>query len=349
MAEIDASRHLYIVTPTPPPSPTAAPGGPDPETAAEIEAAALAWAARVDRAPLSADDRAELEAWAAADPRRAGAYARARAASAYLDRAAALGTGFRSAGHERAPVIDRRRALAAGGGLLAASLAGAVGLGVLRHRERIVTPRGDVRRVSLPEGSSVTLNTSTALRPDIEGAVRRVELIRGEALFDVAKDPARPFVVAARDLRVRVVGTSFTVRVHEDDRVEVAVREGVVEVHREGDAQPLRLTAGDVAVAAPAGELRRSSAPLETLERAMAWREGRLDLTGLTLGQAAAEFRRYSGRPIVVDDPAVAALKVAGVYSISDPEGFARAAAIGLGLEAVVEPERIRLRRSAIS
>lgn len=319
------------------------------ESAADIDAAAQAWAARSDRGPLSPQDEVALREWLEADPRRAGAYARALAADVYLSRAAALGAGFDPRKLSTRPAMGRRRVITAGGGLLAASLVASAGLGLSSWRSRIVTPKGDVRRVSLPEGSAVTLNTATAVRPDLGDQLRRVDLIRGEALFDVAKDHRRPFIVFAGGVRVRAVGTSFSVRVREDREVEVQVREGVVEVWRRSDTSPVRLTAGGVALAPRQGPISHDHRPIESVERAMAWREGRIDLAGMSLAEAAAEFRRYSDRAIVTDDETVARMTVAGVYSISDPEGFARAAALSLGLEAVVTPSEIELRRSELS
>lgn len=319
-----------------------------PEAAVDIEAAALTWAAKADRGPLSGEDQAALEAWAEADPRRAGAYARALAANAYFDRAAALGSDFRPKRPALGETLDRRRVMTAGGALLAASVVAGVGLATLSGRGRIATPKGDVRRVSLPEGSAVTLNTDTAIRPVLGLQMRRVDLLKGEALFDVAKDSARPFVVFARDIQIRAIGTSFTVRVRDDHQVEVAVREGIVEVSRAAQAA-VQLSAAMTALASPTGDIARAVSSLEALERAVAWREGRLDLAGMSLAAAAAEFGRYSDRPILIEDPAVAAMTVTGVYSVSDPEGFARAAALSLGLVATSAPDGIRLGKSGLS
>ncbi|MBC7166370.1 FecR domain-containing protein [Phenylobacterium sp.] len=303
------------------------------ESAAEIEAAAAVWAARVDRGPLAPEEQSALDAWAAADPRRAGAYARAMAANAYFDQAAALGPNLPA---DAAPAWTRRRTFAAAGGAIAASLFGVVGANLLWTRGRIATPKGDVRRISLPEGSAVTLNTDTAIRPDFSASERRVELLRGEALFDVAHDPSRPFRVVADGVSVEAIGTSFTVRRHEDGAVEVIVRQGLVDVRRVGAASGLRLPAATASrVDSDQPILAKALSP-EAVDKAMAWREGRLDLTGKTLAAAAAEFARYSDYEIRFEDPALGRLEVSGVYSISDPEGFARAAALSLGL--VAEP-----------
>jgi transmembrane sensor len=316
------------------------------ESSADIDAAAAAWAARVDRGPLSNEDQAALEAWASRDPRRAGAYAKALAVSAHLDRAQGLGADFAPAAHPVAKATGRRRLLATGGMLAAASVVGAIGYGAFSLKGRVTTAKGDIRRAPLDDGSAVTLNTDTAIRAAFDGKIRRVDLLRGEALFDVAKDPARPFVVVAGDVRVRAVGTSFTVRSHTDGQVGVIVREGVVEVWRGSQGRPVRLSAEHAVQVASAGALAPTTVGAAAVDRAMAWRQGQIDLDGLTLGQAASEFARYSDRRIIIDDPALAGLKMAGLFSASDPDGFAKAAALSLGLVATQEADGVRLSRS---
>jgi len=316
------------------------------ETAAAIDAAAADWAARVDRAPLTPEEKQALEAWAAADPRRAGAFARAQAVSLHFDRAQALGAGFEPHRHPVAQGQSRRQLLAIGGMGIAAIVTGAVGYGVFSLRGQLTTRKGDIRRTSLSDGSAVTLNTATTLRTAFDDRRRRVYLLRGEALFDVAKDAARPFVVAAGPVRVRAIGTSFTVRRRGDDAVEVLVREGVVEVTRPG--QPAVRLAADHTVLVPArGPAQPTQLPTGHAERAMAWRQGQLDLDGLTLAEAAEEYARYTDRRIHIDDPAVAGLKITGLFSISDPEGFARAAALSLRLAVTPTPDGVRLQSAA--
>jgi transmembrane sensor len=316
------------------------------ERAGEIDAAAAEWAARVDRAPLTEAEQQALEAWAAADVRRAGAYAKARAVSAHFDRAQALGPDFVPARHPAALRQSRRRILAGGLGLAAAGLAGAAVFVAQDLSGRIATRKGDVRRVPLSDGSAVTLNTDSAVRPAFEPHLRQVALLRGEALFDVAKDVPRPFVVMAGPVRVRAVGTSFTVRRLDEDTVKVLVREGVVEVSRGAGEPPLRLTADCSAVIARSRPLRAVALAPGRAERATAWRQGLLDLDGMTLTQAAEEFRRYTDRRILIADPAVGAMRVAGLFSISDPDGFARAAGLSLGLSVGETPDGVQLSRA---
>lgn len=329
---------------------TNAPEQKRPESASEIENSAASWAAKADRGDLSFDEQIALEKWLGADTRRLGAYARALAVNAHFDRAAALGPGFSPDDFEEArpsppPALKRRHFLFAGGAALAASVAAAVGFGALSAGAAVVAAKGDTRRIALAEGSAITLNTDSRIEPRFEERLRQVDLVKGEALFDVSRDRNRPFVVHAGDVRVRVLGTSFSVRRFNDGAVEVAVLEGHVEVGAAGELHPHSLRRGQRVRVSPRGDFRIERVSHAALERSVGWRRGIIDLQGMTLAQAAAEYARYSDRRIVIADPAVGAMKVTGVYSTSDPLGFARAAALSLGIQAIPTADGVRLNR----
>ncbi|MFL9841824.1 FecR domain-containing protein [Sphingomonas sp. ST-64] len=317
--------------------------------ASEIDAAAADWAARIDGRPLDAAEEAAFASWLEADSRHAGAYARALAVNAYFDRAVALGPDF--APVDPAPPspaafavpVGRRTAMLGGGALLAASAAGVLGWSLAAKPNAIETAKGDLRRVTLAEGSAITLNTDSRVEPRIEGEQREAELARGEALFDIAPDPDRPFVVHAGAVAIRVLGTRFAVRRFDDGGVALTVLEGLVEVSTQGGARLERLAGGERSHITPGAPIRTERVPQEALERAVGWRNGLIDLNGMTLEQAAAEYARYSSQRIEIADPATRALRVTGVYSTSDPIGFARAAALSLGLSAERTDAGIRL------
>jgi transmembrane sensor len=119
----------------------------------------------------------------------------------------------------------------------------------------------------------------------------------------------------------------------------------VVEVWRGAEGKPVRLTAEHAVRVAEVGVLAPTEVGAAAVDRAMAWRQGQIDLDGLTLDQVADEFARYSDRRIVIDDPTVAKLKMTGLFSASDPDGFAKAAALSLGLRATPEADGVRLSR----
>ncbi len=135
-------------------------------------------------------------------------------------------------------------------------------LALAPHGNRYTTPVGGVASVPIADGSQVTLNTDSQIRIALTNTERDVELRRGEAFFEVHKDPTRPFVVQIGDKRVIAVGTKFSVRRDGDD-VEVVVTEGKVQVEDGAAAQASRasgsadvfLTPGSVAHVGEAGIL----------------------------------------------------------------------------------------------
>lgn len=319
---------------------------PVPQTAHEIDAAAADWAARADRG-LSPEEAQTLEAWLAGDIRRVGAYAKARAVMLYTDRAQALGRtydpeAFRAAG---APARPSRRLLI--GGTAAAAVAAAVfGVGLRLKPVVYSTRRGEVRVISLQDGSVITLNTASKVAVSYSERRRDVKLVAGEALFDVAHDQSRPFVVAAGDTQVRAVGTSFTVSHIGATPVRVLVREGVVEVNRPKLAAPVR-AAANTRVLAPIQAISVESAAVPAAEvgRALAWREGRIAFEGETLAQAAEQFSRYSDIRIVIADAGTANEEITGLFQANDPVGFAQAVATSLDLKTQVGAGEVRISR----
>ena len=323
------------------------------QTSPAIDAQAAEWAARVDGGPLSDGEQAALDAWLGADVRRVGAYAKARAVFAHVQRARALGPDYDAAEFAQPepparPGLSRRR-MWMGGAAAAAGVVAAAGVGLqvgLPGHYR--TRRGEVRLVPLPDGSSMTLNTASRAVIEFTGTERRVRLVEGEALFDVAKDPARPFLVAAADTQVRAVGTSFVVRCLARAPVQVLVREGVVEVKRRAApeaATPVRLPANMRAVASTGGAVATSNVTAAEVQRELVWREGLLSFEDMPLDQAVTEFARYSATPIVIDDPALARETVTGLFRANNPGGFARAVADALDVRAEVTSREVRLYR----
>ena len=319
------------------------------ETAQEIEEAAAQWAARLDRAPLTAEDERALEAWLVGDVRCAGAFAKARAVALHTERARALGPQFDAAAFAPQTVFKpqvvapptRRIAF----GAIAAVLAGVVVSGAIwsQMRAQVYATRiGQVQVAPLEDGSVVTLNTASEIEVNYSETRREIELVSGEALFDVAKNAARPFIVNAGDTQVRAVGTSFSVRRLEGRPIEVLVSEGVVEVTHDGNVR--RVAANVRAVTAARAVEVAAIAPAK-VERQLAWRDGRLVFEGETLREAAREFERYSDTRIVIADPELAGRTITGLYVPTDPVGFARAVGKAMNLKVAVSEGEVRLSR----
>jgi len=320
------------------------------KTAHQIDAEAADWAARLDRGPLAAEQEVQFRDWLQRDVRCMGAFGRIRALALTSERARALGPDFDPAAFEPAAAVPRRRMLQIGGAIAACAVVSAGGAWhVLRVHGRFSTGKGETKVVALKDGSVLTLNTNSEVQVRYSDELRSVELIRGEALFDVAKNKARPFVVTAGDTNVRVVGTSFSVRRLEAAPVQVLVREGIVEVFKPNvaGARPVRITANTMAVAQMdnAAAIAAMPVPVAQLHRQMAWQKGQLAFEGETLAQAAAEFARYSDTRIIIDDPALANKEIAGLFKATDPVGFARAIAISLNARARIGEGEVRLAR----
>ncbi|WP_235528343.1 FecR family protein [Sphingomonas sp. Leaf231] len=217
-------------------------------------------------------------------------------------------------------------------GAMAASAAGLFVIG--QRDDEYETTVGEVRRVPLADRSTMAINTASRIAVAYTATRRSVTIDRGEAWFRVTKDPAKPFVVAAGRVRVEAVGTAFSVR-RRDEGADVMVTEGTVRVWVEGNAaDAVQLTAGGALFVSDAAPMRREAVVAPTIERRLAWRSGKIDLEGETLAEAVAEFNRYSAVPIVVREPQIAEKRLYGVFRLDDPAGFARTAAVTLGVRA---------------
>ncbi|WP_443751030.1 FecR family protein [Asticcacaulis solisilvae] len=302
-----------------------------------IDEAALAWIAKQAAGPLSDADKAAFDAWHAENPRHRGAYLRAQAIWHTLDKAT-IQPNLRPQPPARKVLMTRRTAIAAGMAAVAA------GLGALLLPRRtpdavLTTTMGEFRKVPLPDKSIASLNSGSHVEVKITPKLRRVVLVEGEAWFEVAKNPEKPFVVEAGAIRVQAVGTAFSVR-RRDGGADVLVTEGIVEVWSEGGSEGSerrRLQAGDEAfVPSDATAIRVAAAPAE-VERKLAWREGNIVLDNETLDEAAAEFNRYNGQKITIADPAVGRTRFVGQYRIDQPAQFAQSVQAVTGAKVSIE------------
>lgn len=323
--------------------------GPDNPLPEGVNDVAARWAIRLDAGDLSPEEVAQLDGWRSQDIAHEAMLLRAEAALSWLDRGRALG------GHAQLPIseqvpdhprwrIGRRGFLAAAGSGVAAAIAGVL---VLRPRPLVVDSGiGEIRRVPLADGSLATLNTTSRISVALADTQRTVALEGGEAWFRVAPDKSRPFVVEAGKIRVRAVGTAFSVR-RRGEGADVLVTEGTIETWVVGREREMRrISAGSrgfVSEAQPKVEV--ATAPAE-IERTLAWRSGELALDGETLSYAVGEINRYNVRKLVVGDPGLGSEPLIGYFRTTEPENFARAVAGMTGAKVVVEGEVIRIERA---
>jgi len=309
----------------------------------EIDALAAQWAAKRDLGVLSDQEQAEFEAWLALDVRHLGAYGRAEAVLCRLDRV--NGSSVEASPTEGADRVtwSRRRVVLIG--TAAASLAVAtdvaLNLGRGSEEESFTTEIGQMREIVLADGSVVSLNTDSKIAVRFAKDSRNIRLLRGEALFDVAKNKHRPFIVSAGDTKVRAVGTSFTVSMLPERPIQVLVKEGVVELQRPGGAS-VRATANIRALAPTNAPIVTVALPEDKVARDLAWQHGDIALDNQTLEDASEEFSRYSEVRIVVD-PAVANRTITGLFASNDPVGFAKAASEVLKLHCETKGSEVRI------
>ena len=315
----------------------------------EVNRQAAEWALKLDAGPLALTEQSALEHWLDSDVRHPGALGRVIATLARVDRLGAIGTGSLPGLMVEEPSVWTRRRLVIGSGA-AAGLAAATVAGIVQWHdqapEEFITKIGETCTVNLSDGSTITLNTDTKLTVAFTKEARNIRLVRGEAMFHVAKDKARPFVVAAADTMVRAVGTAVNVRLLPQRPIQILVQEGVVEVTQRNMPERTRVRAG-AGTKASVSEGTAIAARLvgaTQVARDLAWQHGQLEFNNETLAAAAEEFARYSGTKIAVD-PAVADRTITGSFAAKDPVGFARATAAILELRFRVEENQVRISR----
>lgn len=322
-------------------------------TLAEVEEEAAAWVWRLDDDAASGRDRAEFEHWLRQDPRHRAAFEELGGVWHSLNDLAEAKREERVAtfvaeeqrlrvAHGTAPRRARLRRSAQW--TIAATLVVAVGfvswLQQSTEAQTLATAVGQHRSVALADGSMVRLNTNTILDTHFDRKQREIHLQKGEALFEVARNAQRPFIVTAGDTRVRAIGTAFNVRIHDGGAVEVVVTEGTVEVLPvalpEANPTPAAQT---VAAGAPrdsrelkAGERFHPEAPRRvdmlsavSLSNALAWREGAIVFDGEPLAKALEELNRYADTRLVVADEAIHDMRIGGRFRTGDVDGFIEA------------------------
>ncbi|MBO9546315.1 FecR domain-containing protein [Caulobacter sp.] len=282
------------------------------------------WLVRLGRPQVSRGRQGAFERWLSADPANLADY---QAAKALLRETQDLRTELLGELNLIPPAPCKRRAAAGwtpvtlAGGLVAAVLAVAIAPTLLtRFQDPLAgaatytTAVGEIRDVTLADGSVVTLDTATTLRAKVDGRVRRLALDNGAAYFAVVHDKAHPFQVALADRQVVVTGTHFATSLR-DGRARVELLEGSVEVRQPRvSTEPVRLTPGDQ-VSYQAGGAVRREARIDPAA-AVAWRQRRLVFQDAALSEVLAELGRYTDAKIRLADPALGRQRVTAMLPL---------------------------------
>jgi transmembrane sensor len=208
----------------------------------------------------------------------------------------------------------------------------------------IETAVGEQRTLSLEDGTRVALNTATRLKVQYDKNLRHIELQNGEALFHVAVDKDRPFVVLAGEREIKALGTSFVVRRNERD-LAVTLIDGAVSVAPVAGGS----SAAAGQVLKPGQRLIfRESQPANldapVLDKVTAWQRGQVAFDNTPLEAALAEMNRYSRVKLVAEDPAAARVRISGLFRVTESSEFAQAIARTYSLAATEQSGKIILR-----
>jgi transmembrane sensor len=320
------------------------------------------WAVRVQSSDVTRRELLALDSWLKADPRNAEAYAR-------VNKISHLGLMLRDYPEERsrlrgysklresvAPYRPRNLAQwhwATAGGAAAfgaiAALSFLLAPAFFTSSIEYASGRGEQRQVALADGSRMLVNTESEVRVDFTGRERAIELARGEAFFEVAKDATRPFVVRTASAEVRAIGTKFTVRRLDSD-TEVIVTEGRVQVRRDGKTTSSAAATQPVAVVP--GHLARvgsTSQPVQVASidaaRATAWTVGNVEFEEATLAEVIRDVNRYAAREFLIDDPSLADIRLTGRFRLGDIESVKFALRDRFDIAATEDKGVIRLSR----
>lgn len=235
--------------------------------------------------------------------------------------------------HERAPPERLRtvrvapraglhrigRPAAAAMALAVLAVIGLISWYVTRQGTPYHTEAGQISSVPLEDGSHVTLDSGSRMEVSVRANERRIDLISGDAYFEVAKDPIRPFVVRVGHARVIAVGTQFYVE-RDGSGLIVLVTEGKIRLERPPEP-PQEVAAGSEA-RLDATQLRMSHPTDLEVEETVGWRNGYLLFRDTSLADAVAKFNRYSRKTILVEDPGIAGIRIGGHFRLDDVQGF---------------------------
>lgn len=297
-----------------------------PRLAKALREEASHWWVKLDSGELADADREAFEAWRAQSADHRAAFAEICAFWGELDALKPRFVPNRATAGPRKPARARWA-------VAASLLLALVVVPLLATRPEYRSVIGEIRTIKLEDGSIVHLSSGSAFDTDFGPNRRHLELLEGEAWFEVAHDPSRPFVVRAGNGTATALGTVYDVK-NMDGKVQVTVIESRVEVDYRSPGSPNRKI---VLAAGQQTTYTNDSAPSEVrsadLDAVSAWRRGRLVFENKPLGEIVTELGRYHRGLIVITDKALRARPVNGVFRTDDPAGVIAALENSLGLK----------------
>lgn len=302
-----------------------------------IEAQAARLLARLNSDP-SPEDEAEICAWVEADPKHGVAFARAEAAWEEAERLKSAAADVtlpplaQIVSEEQQRRLSRNIMIVAAVAVTLFIIAAVVTIHTFSGVNRYETRIGQMRDIALTDGSTLHLNSDSEAEVRFTGNGRKVRVLKGEASFDVAHDPSRPFEVEARSAIIRAVGTAFNVRLR-PSLVELTVTRGAARV-RCATGTPHMVEAGRGAIIQPRN-IALTTLGSRIVGQRIAWRDRIVELDGETVEQAAGEFNRYRTAPILIGDTRVSSLRIGGRFRTTDSREFLSALQLSLPVRVV--------------
>ncbi|MFC4313783.1 FecR family protein [Steroidobacter flavus] len=300
-----------------------------------LQLIAREWVLRLADGDVTADDVEQLKAWRAAHPAHETAFCEARRSWRSLQR---FEPDFQR--HAATDAPKARATLTAArwgrvGGTIAAMAASILAVVILfdpatRMQADHLTGTGEIQKIYLPDGSRAVLNTDSAIDVAYEEGERRIELLRGEAWFEVRPDPSKPFIVHAHEGQVRAVGTAFSVRLEPDDRTTVIVSHGTVAI---SDGASITSTAS-VGERVSFGGRKLTQEGSVDIDSLLSWRERRVVIRDRPLHDAVAELDRYHRGAIVVLGPA-REQRITGIFETDGIDAGLDGIAAARGLDVI--------------
>lgn len=331
-----------------------------------LETEASAWIARLDAGHWSTADQRALREWCARSPAHRETLRRMCSTWVDLDELSVLRQVFNERSSPEPARLQWNGFWAVHAAFLVVFVAvatwwllpitlRAVGSPAI---ELYATRIGEQRTVVLTDHSTVRLNTNSLLEVDYRPDERRVRLVKGEALFEVAKDARRPFLVNAAAASVRAVGTRFSVRLQHDD-VEVVVSQGSVTLARSGTNANAAESRTHLLVVRPeqiavvgdrtTDPIHVTTVDVHEVERRLSWTQGVLEFDGEPLEKVIAEVSRYTALKITIADPELRDVPVGGRFKIGETRALFEVIEAGFGAQVIPSKDGVLITRAHAS
>lgn len=339
-----------------------------------IQEAAALWIITMDNRPLSQEEQATLRAWLLASTSHRKEFIDLARVWEQLDLLASYGLDVindADSSSDPAVIHGGKTGLKSWPGFAAAATIALCALGVvlinypqdipgqnLNAQSAIIAPQifstaiGELRDLSLGDGSVIKLNTNTRISVLLGKTERRIELLQGEASFSVAKDVQRPFVVYTPEGSVTAVGTAFNIRLDQSE-ANIVVTEGVVSVKpsrpetTSGIKQlatkarelvtsipvPMKVSAGHRVQMSEKSRAAINKVEKSLLDQELAWHSGMLSFANTPLREVIAEVSRYTAIKIIIDDPEIARMPVGGYFKAGEIPAMLEVLQLSFGIK----------------